>query len=152
MNDLYNVSILDEIEETLDYGDKAADPFKILDVKSIKVDNDFINVFDIIDLENLFNETTDFEEEKWEDLISQLVISEEDKAYLTRFSWWICREILFGPEGTHLINIVDILKNQEKNFYVKIFIYTMNDFHRIGINLPTGAGIVIKFKNNSPLI
>lgn len=152
MDDLYNISILDNIDNQFSYGDKVVDPFTILDVRSIKIDSEFIEVFEIIDLENLYNETSDFDINNYQHLICQLMTDEDDREILLRFSWWICRELIFSPEGKHYINIIDICKDQEKDTYLKIFIYHLNGFYRIGINVPDGPGIIIKFTNNKVLI
>ena len=142
---------MDNIEDTLSYGDEKTDPFNLLDVKAIKFDPDFIKIFNLIDIENLCNETSDFDEDEWDSLISQLIISEEDKNYLIRFAWWVCRELVFGPESIHSINIVDLLKDQNNNFYIRTFIYAGNNIYKIAITLPTGDQMIIKFNNNKIL-
>lgn len=152
MDDLYNISILDDIETTINQGNEMVNPFNMLDVISIKFDLGFIGVFDKIDLENLYNETIDFDIENYQYLISNVLIDEDNKENILRFTWWICRELIYGPEGKHNINIIDLLKDQSKNYYIKIFVYAMNDSYRIGINLPDQSSMIIKFKNNDTLI
>lgn len=151
MDDLYNISILDGVETTIEQGNELVDPFNVLDVKSIKFDPDFIKIFNLIDIENLCNETLDFDEDEWNHLISQLIISEEDKSYLIRFAWWVCRELVFGPESIHSINIVDLLKNQDKNSYIRTFVYAGSNIYKIAITLPAGEQMIIKFNNNKIL-
>ena len=51
-------SILSDIDISLERGTELADPFNLLGVKSIKLDPQFNALFEDIDLENLYNETT----------------------------------------------------------------------------------------------
>ena len=43
-------SILSDIDDILAEGDQLANPFNLLDVKSIKLDPQFNQIFDIIDI------------------------------------------------------------------------------------------------------
>ena len=150
MND--NNSILNDIDISLDRGDSFIDPFSLLKVQNIKIDGNVNQWFNNIDIDSLINETADLDIDEFENLLignEFLLMDYEVKDLYLRFSWWMCRELIFSPVGIHSINIVDILKDQSKNIYVKIFIYSTNNAYKLAIALPNGTQIIIKFLDNT---
>lgn len=144
-------SILSDIDDILAEGDQLANPFNLLDVKSIKLDPKFNQIFDIIDLENLYNETIDFDPEEYQNIFGVILVEEDLRDALLRFAWWMCREIIYGPKNIHKINITDLLNNQEKELYINIYIYKTDEYQFL-FQLKDGAKMVIKFGNNSKLL
>ena len=152
--DSYNEypSILSDIDISLERGTELVDPFNLLDVKSIKLDPQFNTLFEDIDLENLYNETIDFDPDDWQNIFGVILVEEDLKESLLRFAWWMCREIIYSPKKLHKINITDLLNNQEKELYINIYIYQSSDMYQLLFQLKDGAKMVIKFTNNSALI
>ena len=153
MDDLYNISILSDTEDILEYGDNITDPFNILDVKALKIDGDFSAIFSMIDIDNLDNETSEFNEDYWEGAIGGqdfLLMTPELKSFYLRFAWWICREIIYSPNGTNHLNIADLLKDGS-DFNIKIFIYHTGVYYKLAVMGPSGTQLIIKFKDNSVL-
>ena len=144
-------SILSDIDISLERGTELADPFNLLDVKSIKMDPQFNALFENIDLENLYNETIDFDPDEWQNIFGVILVEEDLRESLLRFAWWMCREIIYSPKNTFKINITDLLNNQEKELYINIYIYKMDEYQLL-FQLKDGAKMVIKFTNNSVLI
>lgn len=144
-------SILSDIDDILAEGDQLSDPFNLLDAKSIKLDPAFNKIFDIIDLENLYNATIDFDPEEYQNIFEVILVEEDLKDALLRFAWWMCREIVYGPKNTFKINITDLLNNQEKELYINIYIYKMDEYQFL-FQLKDGAKMVIKFENISKLL
>lgn len=144
-------SILSDIDDILTEGDQLADPFNLLDVKSIKMDPQFNALFENIDIENLYNETIDFDPDEWQNIFGVILVEEDLKESLLRFAWWMCREIIYSPKNTFKINITDLLNNQEKELYINIYIYKMDEYQFL-FQLKDGAKMVIKFENISVLI
>lgn len=154
MDDVYNISILSDTEDILEYGDAANDPFGILDVRSLKIDGDFSKVLSMIDMDNLDNETSDFNEDYWEGIIGGqdfILMTPELKSFYLRFAWWICREIIYSPNGTNYLNITDLLKDGS-DLNIKIFIYHTRDYYKLTVMLQSGAQLIIKFKDNTVLL
>jgi hypothetical protein len=144
-------SILSDIDISLERGTELVDPFNLLDVKSIKLDPQFNALFEYIDLENLYNETIDFDPDEWQNIFGVILVEEDFKESLLRFAWWMCREIVYGPKNIHKINIIDLLNNQEKELYINIYIYKTDEYQFL-FQLKDGAKMVIKFGNNSKLL
>ena len=144
-------SILSDIDISLERGTELADPFNLLDVKSIKMDPQFNTLFEDINLENLYNETIDFDPDEWQNIFGVILVEEDLKESLLRFAWWMCREIIYSPKKLHRINITDILNNPEKDLYINIYIY-QSDIYQLLFQLKDGTKMVIKFANNSVLI
>ena len=144
-------SILSDIDITLERGTELVDPFALLKVKSIKLDPKFNNLFNNINLENLYNETYDFDPDDYQDIFGVILVEEDLKEALLRFAWWMCREIIFSPKELHKINITELLNNQEKELYINIYIY-QSDVYQLLFQLKDGSKMVIKFANNSVLI
>lgn len=152
MDDAYKYSsILFDIDISLERGTELVNPFNLLGVKSIQIDPQFNKLFNIIDFENLYNETSGFDTEEWYDIFSAILYQEELKDALLRFAWWVCRELIFGPKGVHTINIIDLLNKSEKDFYIKIFLYSNSECYKMAIKLPDGSQMIIKFTNNTIL-
>ena len=144
-------SILSDIDISLERGTELADPFNLLDVKSIKLDPQFNALFEDIDLENLYNETIDFDPNEWQNIFGVILVEEDLKESLLRFAWWMCREIIYSPKNTFKINITDLLNNQEKELYINIYIYKMDEYQFL-FQLKDGSKMVIKFENISKLL
>ena len=144
-------SILSDIDISLERGTELVDPFNLLDVKSIKLDPQFNNLFNDIDLESLYNETIDFDPDEWQNIFGVILVEEDLRESLLRFAWWMCREIVYGPKNIYKINITDLLNNQEKELYINIYIYKMDEYQFL-FQLKDGAKMVIKFENISVLI
>ena len=144
-------SILSDIDISLERGTELADPFNLLDVKSIKMDPQFNALFENIDLENLYNETIDFDPDEWQNIFGVILVEEDLKESLLRFAWWMCREIIYSPKNTFKINITDLLNNQEKELYINIYIYKMDEYQFL-FQLKDGSKMVIKFENISKLL
>ena len=121
-------SILSDIDISLERGTELADPFNLLDVKSIKMDPQFNTLFEDINLENLYNETIDFDPDEWQNIFGVILVEEDLKESLLRFAWWMCREIIYSPKNIYKINITDLLNNQEKELYINIYIYKMDEY------------------------
>lgn len=154
MDDVYNISILSDTEDILEYGDIANDPFGILDVRSLKIDGDFSKVFSMIDMDNLENETSDFNEDYWEGIIGGqdfILMTPELKSFYLRFAWWVCREIIYSPEGTTYLNIADLLKDGS-DYNIKTYVYNTGNYFKLAVMLSSGAQFIIKFKDNTVLL
>ena len=146
-----NNSILSDVDITIDNGDELVNPFNFLDVKSIKLDPSFNELFENIDLEKLYSETCNFDPTDWMDIFGVVLIKEDLREALLRFAWWMCREIIFSPSKTTRINISDLLNNSEDLLYINIYIY-YSDTNRFMFQLRDGAKMVVKFLNNSILV
>ena len=144
-------SILSDIDISLERGTELADPFNLLDVKSIKMDPQFNTLFEDINLENLYNETIDFDPDEWQNIFGVILVEEDLKESLLRFAWWMCREIIYSPKNIYKINITDLLNNQEKELYINIYIYKTDEYQFL-FQLKDGSKMVIKFGNNSKLL
>ena len=96
-------------------------------------------------------ETIDFDPEEYQNIFEVILVEEDLKDALLRFAWWMCREIVYGPKNTFKINITDLLNNQEKELYINIYIYKMDEYQFL-FQLKDGAKMVIKFENISKLL
>lgn len=153
MDDLYNISILSDIEENIEYGNELTDPFNILNIKSLSVVGDFTPFISVLDINKLYYDTSEFNEEHWEENVSiqDLLISEELKNVYLRFAWWLCNKIIYNTRDVNILNIKDIIKNNI-DFVVKIFIYNSFNSYILSITLPNDSQLIIKFKDNTILL
>ena len=149
-------SILSDIDVQLDVMDMHMDPFYMLDVDGVAFDGNFKELFAQIDVDALNSETMDFNINDWEHLTDTnhfILFDEQLKEYTLKLSWWLCRELLFAPEHTNRINIADISLPNYLYKSLKVFIYnsTVHNRYKIAYSLPTGAQLIIRFKDNSVL-
>lgn len=156
---LYN-SILSDVEDTLSDGTELMDPFNMLDVQKIKFVGHFSDVYPHIDMDNLYNETEDFDIDTWEWVLDEnlLLVDDELKYAMLRLAWWLCREILCIEVDSEFIKVkfnVDINSifpsHNRKSFY--IYNYSPG-LYRLVIDLPGNKKdeeLIINFKNVSNL-
>ena len=154
-NELYN-SILNDVEDSFNDGNILMDPFNLLDVQKIKFIGHLSDVCSNIDMDNLYNETEDFDIDNWEYLLDEklVLVDDELKYILLRLAWWFCREILCTEIDSELvkvkfnININSIFPlHNKKSFY--IYNYSPG-LYRLVIDIPGNKKdeeLIINFKN-----
>lgn len=156
MDKLYNISILDDIDDQLEAGDRMIDPFNTLDIRHIHIDAKAAQeLFFIIDADKLIEATTDFDESLFDKFdISQVSIvhgrifdiDETIQEYYARFSWWVCNQYLYVQRYCRSIDISDISMCNHKN--VGILSYGTVTADILEIHLSETLRIYIAFKNN----
>ena len=156
MDKLYNISILDDIDDQLEAGDRMIDPFNKLDVRHIHIDSKTAQeLFFIIDVDKLIEATSDFDESLFDkfDIYQVSIlqgrifdIDEKMREYYARFSWWVCNQYLYVQQYCHSIDISDISMCNHKN--VGIFSYGTVTADILEIHLSETLRIYIAFKNN----
>lgn len=155
-------SILDDMESTLYQGDRAVDPFYLLDVQAIehiRLPNVITFVESILDDNKLKQETTGFDYEIWRHLTftNQFVNnSEELNEKVLRFIWYLCNKLVYreSPFRPSKLYINDIIQNDKLDGgYGLMFMYIWhgNDYYVLEFDGCIGTLIKIKFKNNSKL-
>ena len=151
-------SILDDMESTLYQGDRAVDPFYLLDVQGIehiRLPNVITFVDSIIDDNKLKQETEGFDYEIWRHLTftNQFINNPEElNEKILRFIWYLCHKLVYHdtPFRPSKLYINDIIQNDA---YGMIFMYIWhdNDYYVLEFDGCIGNLIKIKFKNNSKL-
>ena len=159
-------SILDDMESTLYQGDRAVDPFYILDIQNIELaTNHVTNIASIlidnaINIDKLFKKTECFDYEIWKHLTyTNQFINRSEKANenLLRFIWYLCYKLVYKETDLSRpikIYIDDILKDDLKNVMYNnllVHIYTRFDYYILDFSSCIGTLIKIKFKNNLKL-
>ena len=159
-------SILDDMESTLYQGDRAVDPFYILDIQNIELAaNHVTNIASIlidnaINIDKLFKKTECFDYEIWKHLTyTNQFINRSEKANenLLRFIWYLCYKLVYKETDLSRpikIYIDDILKDDLKNVMYNnllVHIWHTMDYYILDFSSCIGTIIKIKFKNNSSL-
>lgn len=156
MDKLYNISILDDIDDQLEAGDHIIDPFNKLDVRHISIDaNAAQELFFIIDVNKLVEATSDFDESVFDKFNIYQVnilrgeifdIDEKMREYYARFSWWVCNQYLYVQQCCHKIDISDISMCNHKS--VELFSYGAFTANILEIHLSKTLRIYIKHLND----
>lgn len=155
-------SILDDMESTLYQGDRAVDPFYLLDVQAIehiRLPNVITFIESIIDDNKLKQETAGFDYEIWRHLTftNQFVNNSEDlNEKILRFIWYLCNKLVYrdSPFRNSKLYINDIIQNDKLDVgYGLMFMYIWhdNDYYVLEFDGCIGTLVKIKFKNNSKL-
>lgn len=156
MDKLYNISILDDIDDQLEAGDRMVDPFNKLDVRHIHINAKAAQeLFFVIDADKLIEATSDFDESLFDkfDIYQVSIlqgrifdIDEKMREYYARFSWWVCNQYLYVQQYCHKIDISDISMCNHKN--VEIYLYSKGTANILEIHLSETLGIYIKHLND----
>jgi hypothetical protein len=121
----YN-GILSGVDTVLAAGDAAADPFNVLEVYKISCDNEFINVFNFLDIKVLYKETdcidwvSHIEKLDGKSLISA-IIDENTQENIIRLSWWICNQLLYHQETSPLYQYIIHVADNAAGLYENPF-------------------------------
>lgn len=140
---IYN-SILSDVDTTLKEGDRCVDPFNILDVFSILIDENFICYFNNIDTSKL-NTSVDFDIEYWLNNIPINILNRSNdfiikpldldtQVYILKFAWWCCNCLLqsyyseqdkseYAAKWKNLLTIEQIAKPCRSNYELYAYQY-----------------------------
>lgn len=88
------MSLLNDIDVTLEDGIKITDPFYALDVQEIKLDDMFIEFINSLDNEKLTHYTKGFNFIDWYHLYNPVLCSDEVKEKIIRLAWLVCNDII----------------------------------------------------------
>ena len=131
----YN-GILSGADTVLTDGDAMVEPFNALNVYKISCDNEFINVFNFLDIKVLYNETdcvdwvSHIEKLDGKSLISAL-IDENTQENIIRLSWWICNQLLYHQEASPLYQYIIHASDNTTGLYENPFTSRCVDLTRI---------------------
>jgi hypothetical protein len=150
------------MESTLYQGDRAVDPFYLLDVHAIeyiKLPNVITFVESIIDDNKLKQETTSFDYEIWRHLTftNQFINKPEElNEKVLRFIWYLCNKLVYHESSFRPLKLYinDIIKNDKLNEaygLILVYIWHNNDYYVLEFDGCIGTMIKINFKNNSRL-
>ena len=155
------------MEDTLVAGDNAIDPFNVLGVYSIRSDKEFNQLFNLIDVDKLIEQTLDCNVDLWLCKIridTGEFLDFQKSDMLIRLVWWLTFKLLYEHDKycltkltSHTIDISEIISNKDSEYNeLRIFVYKQVEFfsnysYYLNIMLPNGGQVTIIYKNNNRL-
>lgn len=155
-------SILDDIDDQIEYSDAVSSAFNVLEISNIKISGNIDDLAAIIDLNKLIEETSNYSENKLLNFNyysnfyienTNLLINEKIKDSYIRFIWWFANEIIYNQAHTNNIDISKISKNIKDphlnsiKYYIVSYVEHSNMWFSIG-----SAKVCIEFKNIKPFL
>jgi hypothetical protein len=144
-------SLLSGMDKVMEQGDSITDPFNVLDVIDIFMENTFIDVLRHLDVNKLYDKTRDFKYHEWEDYMRCkyfLVLSLELQEILAKFTWWLCHQVLYEQRDSKIIDLSEIISNKSLYNSGRLYIYTSNVVvYTLSISIDTAGALQVRFKN-----
>ena len=159
-------SILDDIDTNIEVGDKLVDPFNTLGVYEIKSDKDFNALLNLIDCDELINQTCCCNVDEWLckiNIHTGEFLDFRKSDMLVRLAWWLTFKLLYERGSickpmltSNMVNISEISKPKNLYKYLRLYIYktvetSMEYSYNLNIMLPNAGQLIIIYKNNSQL-
>lgn len=155
-------SILDDIDDQIEYSDAVSSAFNVLEVSNIKISGNVDDLAVIIDLNKLIEETSNYSEDKLLNFNyysnfyienTNLLINEKVKDSYIRFIWWFMNEILYNQAYTNNIDISKISKSipDPPLNSIKYYIVCHGEHSNMWFSIRS-ANVCIEFKNVKPFL
>ena len=144
-------SLLSDIETTLQNGDAAIDPFNILEVYEIESDKEFNKIFDLIDIDKLFEKTNECKSDEWlcklNIRIHEFLNLQKSDVFI-RFVWWLTFKLIYERDTfcekyltLSLLDISEILHSKSLNIDLRLYIYKSVESTPFFLAKPSPAGV-----------